>query len=100
MSQEANKIKIAVTQGKQRFFALHPELLLEVDAISEQDAVAAGSGLDELRELAKYRAISGFAKRAGKDSLLMLMELGSDSKEEFDQLVAAQNIHIKKSIGM
>lgn len=99
MSQEANKIKLAVAQGKQRFFARHPELLLEVDAITEDDATASAS-LDELREIAKYRAISGFAKKAGKDSLLMLMELGSDSKEEFDQLVAAQNTYIKKSIGL
>lgn len=100
MSQEASKIKEAVARGKQRFFELHPELLLEVDAISAQEADARRATLDELREVAKYRVIAGFAKRAGKDSLLMLMELGADSKEELALLIEAQNTQIKKSVGM
>ena len=100
MSQEASKIKEVVARGKQRFFESHPQLLLEVDAITDQEAQARGASLDELREVAKYRAIAGFAKRAGRDSLMMLMELGTDSKEELAQLIEAQNTLIKKSIGM
>jgi hypothetical protein len=53
-----------------------------------------------LKEIAKYRAIAGVAKAMRKDSLMMLMELGSSSKEELEQLIAAQNSQIKRSIGM
>lgn len=101
MSQESIRVKEAVTRGKQRFFEQHPELLQEADAVAEQEAeVSSGSNLSDLREVARYRVIAGFAKAMKTDSLAMLLELGSDSKEEFQQLIAAQNMHIKKSIGM
>ncbi|PLC48258.1 hypothetical protein CR159_18935 [Pollutimonas subterranea] len=100
MNDESNKIKTAVARGKQRFFERNPDLMREVDAITEQDAQAAGKSVSELREIAKYRAIAGVTKAMGKDSFIMLLELGSDSTEEFEQLIAAQNVQIKKSIGM
>lgn len=100
MSQESIKIKEAVARGKQRFFEQHPELLQEADAVADQEAEVLGSGLSDLREVARYRVMAAYAKAMNTDSLAMLMELGSDSKEEFQQLIAAQNTHIKKSIGM
>lgn len=100
MSQEAIKVKAAIAHGKQRFFELHPELLLEADAAAEQKAEASSSSLDDLREVARYRVIAAYAKVMKTDSLAMLMELGSDSQDEFQQLITAQNAEIKKSIGM
>lgn len=100
MSQESIQIKEAVARGKQRFFEQHPELLLEADAMADQEAGVPGSGLSDLREVARYRVIAAFAKAMKTDSLAMLMELGADSQDEFQQLIAAQNTHIKKSIGM
>lgn len=97
---ESSKIKAAVARGKQRFFERHPHLLREVDAITDRDAETQRSSVSEMQEIAKYRAIAGVAKTMKKDSLMMLLELGSDSKEELDQLIAAQNSQIKKSIGM
>jgi len=44
--------------------------------------------------------VARIAKAMGKDSLMMLMELGSNSDEELDKLIAAQNVQIKRSIGM
>ncbi len=100
MSEEASRIKEVVARGKQRFFERHPRLLQEIDAITGPDSDIPSSGASEQREIAKYRAIAGVAKTVGKDSLMLLLELGSDSKEELDQLVAAQNSQIKKSVGM
>jgi len=100
MIDESSKIKQVVALGKQRFFERHPELMREVDAIAGQDAHASGKSVDELREIAKYRAIAGVTKAMGKDSFVMLLELGSDSTEEFEQLIAAQNVQIKRLIGM
>lgn len=100
MNDESSKIKDVVARGKLRFFERHPDLMREVDAITDQDAQASGKSLGELREIAKYRAIAGMSKAMGKDSFLMLLELGSNSIEEFEQLIAAQNVQIKKSIGM
>lgn len=100
MSQESNRIKAVVATGKQRFFEQHPELLREADAVADQEAQMQGSSLTDLREVARYRVIAGYAKEMKTDSLAMLMELGSDSREEFEQLIAAQNAHIKKSVGL
>ncbi|WP_353154454.1 DUF6388 family protein [Pollutimonas bauzanensis] len=100
MMDESSRIKAVVARGKQRFFERHPHLLQEADAITDQDAEAQGASVSEMQEIAKYRAIAGVAKAMKKDSLMMLLELGSDSKEELDQLIAAQNTLIKKSIGM
>jgi ferritin-like metal-binding protein YciE len=100
MTDESSKIKEAVARGKQQFFERYPHLLREADAITDRDAEILGTSVSELKEIAKYRAIAGAAKAMGKDSLMMLMELGSSSKEELDQLIAAQNSQIKKSIGM
>lgn len=100
MSQDAIKVKAAIARGKQRLFEQHPELLLEADALAEQEAGVLDSGLSDQREVARYRVIAAFAKAAGTDSMAMLMELGSDSQDEFQQLIAAQNAEIKKSIGM
>lgn len=100
MTDESSKIKEVVARGKQLFFERHPNLLREADAITEQDAEIRGKSISELKEIAKYRAVAGAAKAMGKDSLMMLLELGSSSKEELDQLIAAQNAQIKKSIGM
>lgn len=97
---ESSKIKEVVARGKQLFFERHPHLLQEVDAITEQDAEIRGKSVGELQEIAKYRAIAGAAKAMGKDSLMMLLELGSSSKEELDQLIVAQNNQIKKAIGI
>lgn len=101
MMDESGKIKEVVARGKQRFFERHPHLLRDVDAISEQDAESQGKSLSEMQEIAKYRAIAAAAKvMKKKDSLMLLLELGTDSKEEFDQLIALQNSQIKKSIGL
>ncbi len=100
MTDESSKIKEVVARGKQRFFEQHPHLLREADAITDRDAETLGTSVGELREIAKYRAIAAATKAMGKDSLMVLMELGSNSKEEFDQLIAAQNTQIKRSIGM
>lgn len=97
---ESSRIKEVVARGKQQFFECHPHLLREVDAITEQDAETRGKSVSELKEIAKYRAIAGAAKAIGKDSLMMLLELGSSSKEELDQLIVAQNNQIKKAIGI
>ena len=97
---ESSKIKEVVARGKQRFFECHPDLLQEVDAITDRDAQVLGTTVNELKEIAKYRAVAGVAKAMRKDSLMMLMELGSSSKEELEQLIAAQNSQIKRSIGM
>lgn len=98
---ESSKIKEVVALGKQRFFEQNPQLLQEINAISEEDAAFAGKSVSELQEIAKYRAIAAAAKTLKKkDSLMLLFELGSDSKEEFDQLIAFQNTLIKKSIGL
>jgi hypothetical protein len=100
MSDEAGRIKEVVARGKLRFFERHPQLLKEIDAVPDPQADLPGTGLGGEREIAKYRAIASVAKAMGKDSLVMLLELGSDSKEEFDQLMDAQNTQIKKSVGM
>jgi ferritin-like metal-binding protein YciE len=100
MMDESSKIKEVVARGKQRFFERHPQLLKEAEAITEREAEALGKSVGEMQEIAKYRAIARAAKTMGKDSLMMLMELGSNSKEELDQLIAAQNTQIKRSIGM
>lgn len=97
---ESSKIKEVVARGKQRFFERYPHLLKEAEAITEREAEALGKSVGEMQEVAKYRAIARAAKTMGKDSLMMLMELGSNSKEELDQLIAAQNTQIKRSIGM
>lgn len=101
MDKQADKIKAAIARGKQRFFEQHPNLLRQIDAISDVEANQGGtSGLD-MREVAKYRAFASAAKAANKkDSLMLLLELGADSKEELEELLAAQNNLIKKSIGM
>ncbi|SHG78454.1 hypothetical protein [Pollutimonas bauzanensis] len=100
MSEEASRIKEVVARGKQRFFELHPRLLQEIEAVTGRDSDMPASAAAEQREIARYRAIAGVAKTMGKDSLMLLLELGSSSKEELDQLVAAQNSQIKKSVGM
>lgn len=100
MTDESGKIKEAVARGKQRFFELYPGLLQEADAITDRDAETLRKSVSELQEIAKYRSIARAAKAAGKDSLMMLLELGSNSKEELDQLIAAQNAQIKRSVGM
>lgn len=97
---ESSKIKEVVARGKRLFFERHPDLLQEVDAITDRDAQVLGTTVNELKEIAKYRAVAGVAKAMRKDSLMMLMELGSSSKEELEQLIAAQNSQIKRSIGM
>lgn len=100
MSQESIKVKEAIARGKQRFFEARPDLLREADAIADSETEAGGSGLSDAREVARYRVIAAAAKALNKDSLAMLLELGSDSAEEFQALIAAQNTHIKKSMGM
>ncbi|MBP6020425.1 MAG: hypothetical protein KA735_13115 [Burkholderiaceae bacterium] len=100
MTDDSSKIKEAVARGKQQFFERHPHLLREVDAITEQDAQTRGKSVSEMQEIAKYRAIAGAAKAMRKDSLMLLMELGTSSKEELDELIEAQNTQIKRSIGL
>ncbi|MBV6273893.1 hypothetical protein KVP09_13380 [Alcaligenaceae bacterium CGII-47] len=100
MSQESIRVKEAVALGKRRFFEQHPQLLAEADAAADQEAAIRDSGLADLREVARYRVIASFAKGHNQDSFAMLLELGTDSPEQFQQLIAAQNTHIKKSIGM
>jgi len=100
MTDESSKIKEVVARGKQRFFETNPHLLQEADAITDRDAEILGTSVGEMQEIAKYRSIARAAKAIGKDSLMMLMELGSNSKEEFDQIIAAQNVEIKRSIGI
>jgi ferritin-like metal-binding protein YciE len=100
MTDQVRIIKEAIARGKQRFFELHPHLLMESDAVIDGEAKVSGTGVGERQEIAKYRSIARVAKAAGKDSFLMLMELGSNSKEELDQLIAAQNAQIKRSIGI
>jgi hypothetical protein len=100
MKDESNAVKEAVARGKQRFFAHYPELLQEVDVQVEKEAAAGGKSVDELRQLAMYRAIARAAKAVHKDSLELLLKLGADSPEQYDQLIAAQNNQIKKTIGL
>ncbi len=100
MTDDSSKIKEVVARGKQLFFERHPHLLREVEAITDQEANARGTSVNELKEVAKYRAIAGVAKGLKKDSLMMLFELGSSSKEELDELIEAQNTQIKRSIGL
>lgn len=100
MTDDSSKIKEVVARGKQLFFERHPHLLQKVEAITDQEAEALGTGVNELKEVAKYRAIAGVAKALRKDSLMMLFELGSSSKEELDELIEAQNTQIKRSIGL
>ncbi len=100
MSIDANRIKEVVALGKQRFFEQNPSKLQELEAILDRDAHKPGSDISNQGEVARYRIIAAAAKALGKDSLTMLLELGTDSKEEYDQMIAAQNSQIKSMIGM
>ncbi|RTZ39298.1 hypothetical protein EKL30_17865 [Candidimonas sp. SYP-B2681] len=100
MSVDANRIKEVIELGKQRFFEQNPSKLQELEAIIERDADKSGSDISNRREVARYRIIAAAAKAIGKDSMMMLLELGTDSKEEFDHMIAAQNSQIKSMIGM
>ncbi|HUH59429.1 MAG TPA: hypothetical protein VL001_05060 [Candidimonas sp.] len=100
MTDEADNIKAVVARGKQRYFERHTQLLKELEADVRRAAGAGGADIAQRLEVAKYRAIAAAAKTMKKDSLLMLLELGADSAEELEELIAAQNRQIKKTIGL
>jgi ferritin-like metal-binding protein YciE len=100
MTDEATKIKAVVARGKQRFFERNPQLLEDLEAKIAQDSGAGGTDKIQQLEVEKYRTIAAAAKTLKKDSLVMLLELGSDSTEELEELIAAQNREIKKTIGL
>lgn len=100
MTDEASKIKAAVARGKQRFFERNPKLLNDIETNVGNGAATRGSDMAQQQEVAKYRAIAATAKAMKKDSLVMLLELGTDSSAELEALVAAQNRQIKKTIGL
>jgi ferritin-like metal-binding protein YciE len=100
MSVDADTIKKVIELGKQRFFERNPSKLQELEAIIARDENKSALDIGNQSEVARYRIIAAAAKSIGKDSMTMLLELGTDSKEELDQMIAAQNKQMKSMIGM
>ncbi len=99
MTEELSTIKVAIARGKQRFFEQYPHLLQEADDILGTTKPVADDHT-EAQEIARYRVMARTAKANRMDTVMMLLQLGTDSQEELERLVQLQNAKMSTAFGL
>lgn len=97
----SDRLKEVLEQGRARFIQLTPDIERHLqDRTSQEIADAIGTDLTELRQIEASKYIAAAAERQGKDTIVMLIELGSDSAEEADELKSQRWEKLQKAIGV
>lgn len=87
-------------KGYTRFLRAHPSIENRIDGLTQAEADALGITLKELRDTETMRELQAIAKAKRVDSSDLFWSFVADTREEYDEMVAARDKAMKEAIGL
>lgn len=89
-----------IATGYQRFLAAHPEASARASAVTQADADACGTDLDELRRIEVAKALRETAASRGIDGFEFLLQYAVESEAEREEILRANQEAIERAIAL